>query len=128
MPVLSWLVLRGRCRTCGERISVRYPLVEAGTALGFGVVAWHLGFAWELPAYLYLVAVGIALALIDLDTRRLPDVLTIPSYAVALVLLLLPAVLDARWADYARAVLGGAVLFGFYFVLCFINPRGHGVR
>ena len=87
VPVVSWLVLRGRCRTCREPISVRYPVVEALTALVFGLMAWHFGWVWVLPAFLYLGAMGIALAAIDIDTQRLPDVIVKPSYAVAAVLL-----------------------------------------
>src|SRR5688500_3131257 len=68
IPVAGWLLLRGRCADCGERISVRYPLVELATGLLFAALA--LRFADQLPAlpaYLYFAAVGIALALIDLD-------------------------------------------------------------
>lgn len=126
VPVVSWLVLRGRCRDCGARISPRYPLVELLTGVLFGVMAWEFGATWELPAYLYLVAVGVALAFIDLDTRRLPNALTLPSYVVGLVLLAVPAVLDSRPDDLVRAVLGAAALFGFYFLLALIYPAGMG--
>ncbi|GAB3597219.1 A24 family peptidase [Angustibacter peucedani] len=126
VPVLSWLLLRGRCRDCGEPISIRYPLVEAVTGLLFGVVAWRIGLAWELPAYLYLVAISVALALIDVDVRRLPNAIVLPSYGVMGALLLLPAVVDGRWDDLLRGVVGGAVLFALYFLLAFINPRGMG--
>lgn len=126
VPVVSWLVLRGRCRDCGARISPRYPLVELLTGVLFGVMAWEFGATWELPAYLYLAAVGVALAFIDLDTRRLPNALTLPSYVVGLVLLAVPAVLDARLDDLVRAVLGAAALFGFYFLLALIYPAGMG--
>ena len=71
VPVLSWLVLRGRCRSCGTPISRRYPLVEAGTAVLFVVMALRFGWDPVLPAYLYLAAVGLALALIDIDCKRL---------------------------------------------------------
>jgi leader peptidase (prepilin peptidase)/N-methyltransferase len=126
VPVVSWLLLRGRCRDCGARISPRYPLVELLTGVLFGVMAWEFGATWELPAYLYLVAVGVALAFIDLDTRRLPNALTLPSYDVGLVLLAVPAVLDSRPDDLVRAVLGAAALFGFYFLLALIYPAGMG--
>ena len=89
VPVLSWLLLRGRCRDCGNPISVRYPLVEAGTALLFAVTAWSVGASWILPALLFLVAISVALALIDIDTKRLPDAIVLPSYPVALGLLAL---------------------------------------
>ena len=62
VPVVSWLLLHGRCRDCGEPISVRYPLVELGTAIVFVVLTLRIGFEAELPAYLYLGAVGVALA------------------------------------------------------------------
>src|SRR4051812_18121571 len=52
IPVVSWLLLRGRCRGCQEPISVRYPLVELGTAVLFGLTAWHFGLSWPLPAFL----------------------------------------------------------------------------
>lgn len=126
IPVLSWLLLRGRCRTCGEPISARYPLVELLTGALFAAVTWWAGASWELPAYLYLAAIGVALSAIDLDTKRLPNAIVLPSYVVALVLFLLPAVLDGAWDDYLRAVLAGLALFAFYFLLAFIYPAGMG--
>ncbi len=127
IPLVSWVLLRGRCRSCRSPISARYPGVEALTGALFGVMAWHFGLAWELPAYLYLTAVGIALALIDLDTKRLPNALTLPAYPVMLVLLLLPTLADDRWSDYLRAIVGGLGLFGFYFVLALVYPSGMGM-
>ena len=118
VPVLGWLMLRGRCFDCGEPISVRYPLVEAGTGLLFALVT--LRFADEprlLPAYLTFAALGVALALIDLEHRRLPDVLTLPAYPVLAVLLLLDADPDAL----LRAAIGGGVLFALYFVLWWLT-------
>jgi leader peptidase (prepilin peptidase)/N-methyltransferase len=126
IPVLSWLLLRGRCRTCGEPISARYPLVELLTGALFAAVTWWAGASWTLPAYLYLAAIGVALSAIDLDTKRLPNAIVLPSYVVALLLFLLPAVLDGAWDDYLRAVLAGAALFAFYFLLAFIYPAGMG--
>jgi leader peptidase (prepilin peptidase)/N-methyltransferase len=126
IPVVSWVRLRGRCRSCGEPISVRYPLVELATGLLFVVVLLWCGVTWALPAYLYLAAIAIALSVIDLDTKRLPNAIVLPSYVVALVLLLLPAVLDGAWDAYLRAVLAGAALFAFYFLLAFIYPAGMG--
>ena len=70
-----------------RRSRPRYPLVEAGTALVFAVLAVRIGLEPELPAFLYLGAIGVALALIDLDVKRLPNAIVLPSYAVAGVLL-----------------------------------------
>lgn len=132
VPVLSWIFLRGRCAHCGKRISIRYPLVELATGLAFVVVAsLFLGMptAATTPvalAYLYLASISIALALIDLDTRRLPDPIVLPSYVVMLALFTIAAFLGAGWDALLRAAIGGAALFAFYFVLRVIRPAGMG--
>ena len=112
--------------TVGEPISVRYPLVEAGTGLLFGVTAWYLGLSWALPAFLYLVAIGVALALIDLDVHRLPNKIVLPSYVVMTVLLVLASVGTGDWAALLRAAIGGVALYVLYFVLMFAYPKGMG--
>jgi leader peptidase (prepilin peptidase)/N-methyltransferase len=119
-------VLRGSCRHCGTRISLRYPAVEAGTALLFAVLAAHFGAHAVLPAFLYLGAVGVALALIDVDHHRLPDPLTLPSYPVGLVLLGVAAVTAHDAWRFERALIGMAALFGFYLLTWFVYPGGMG--
>jgi len=126
VPVLSWLLLRGQCRDCSASISRRYPLVELATAALFAVMALRFGADPVLPAYLYLAAVGLALALIDLDCKRLPDVLTLPSTPVVLVLLAVAAALGSDSGRLVPAVLGGLALFVLYFALCFAYPAGMG--
>lgn len=130
VPVLSWLLLRGRCRDCGTAISARYPLVEAGTALAFAGVAAAVLLAgptpWVVPALLYLAAASIALGLIDLDVRRLPDAIVLPSYPVLLVLLAVASAGSGDWQALLRAVLGAAAGFGFYLVLALAYPAGMG--
>jgi leader peptidase (prepilin peptidase) / N-methyltransferase len=128
VPVLSWFWLRGRCRDCHEPISVRYPLVEAGTAVAFGLVAAAVGWSWQLPVMEYLVAVAIALGLIDLDVHRLPDRIVLPSYAVVAALLVVAAVGDGLgWWPLVRAAIGAAVLGGTYLVLAVVRPGGMGM-
>ena len=78
IPVVSWLVLRGRCAGCRAPISARYPIVEALTGVLSGWVAWRFGWGWEAAAGLCVTWTLIALAGIDLDTQHLPDVLTLP--------------------------------------------------
>lgn len=78
IPVLSYLVLRGRCAACGTRISARYPLVEALTGLMSALVAWRLGFGWPAGAALVLTWFLVALTFIDVDHQLLPDSLTLP--------------------------------------------------
>jgi leader peptidase (prepilin peptidase) / N-methyltransferase len=126
VPVLSWLLLKGRCRDCGNPISVRYPLVELGTSAVFVVSTIRIGFSAELPAYLYLGAIGVALALLDIDVKRLPNVIVLPSYIVSAVLLAAAALVEQEWADLLRAGLGMAALYAFYFVLALVYPRGMG--
>src|SRR5215469_10846894 len=78
IPILSWLLLRGRCARCGKPISVRYPLVEALTAILSGLVAWRFGFGGPALAALVLTWFLIALTFIDIDHQLLPDGLTLP--------------------------------------------------
>ena len=130
VPVLGWLLLRGRCRDCGEPISRRYPLVEAATGVAFALVTV---FALTgdrtpavLPALVYLAAVSIALTLIDLDVRRLPDVIVLPSYVVLLALLGAASLVEGDWWPFVRTLIGMVAGFGFYFALAFIYPAGMG--
>ncbi len=126
VPVLSWLLLRGRCRDCGEPISVRYPLVELLTAVVFVAMGLRFGASAELPAFLYLAAVGVALALVDLDVKRLPNALTLPSYVAGVVLLGVAAYAGDDTGALVRALLGMAALFTVYFALAFAYPAGMG--
>ena len=78
LPLLGWLLARGRCAACGVEIPTRYPLVEALTALLFALAALHFGFGWTLAAAMLVTAVLVALTFIDFDTQILPDQLTVP--------------------------------------------------
>lgn len=126
IPVLSWLILRGRCAHCAERISVRYPLVEVATAALFLAVTARFGITPALPAYLYLAAITVALAMIDMDVRRLPDAIVLPSYAVGVVLLLPVAAVDGAWTSFGRGLLAMIALGGAYFAIAFLYPGGMG--
>jgi leader peptidase (prepilin peptidase)/N-methyltransferase len=129
VPVLGWLLLRGRCASCDAPISSRYPLVEAGTALVFLLVTWRLTALGEqaaIPAYLWFAGVGLALSLIDVDVKRLPDVLVLPSYPVLLLLLVAAAGWQGDWWALVRAVIGGAALYTFFLAVVLIHPSGMG--
>lgn len=127
LPVLSWLLLRGRCRRCGTRVSARYPAVELLTGALFAGLALKLGAVAALPGFLYLAAVGVALAFIDYDTKRLPNVLTLPSYAVGLAALGAAAGYDGTLTPFLRALEGMGALFAFYFLLVLVYPAGMGL-
>jgi leader peptidase (prepilin peptidase)/N-methyltransferase len=123
VPVLGWLVLRGRCYDCGSSISVRYPLVEVGTGALFALAGWQ--FADQpalLSAYLTFAAAAVALALIDLDVHRLPDIIVLPAYPVLAVLLALGA--DA--GNLLRAAGGAALLFAFFLLVALVAPGAMG--
>lgn len=126
IPVVSWALLRARCRACSEPISVRYPLVELTTASLFVGLTAKAGLHGVLPAYLYLGALTVALALIDLDTQRLPNALVLPSYGVVAALLVIAAVVDDDADAVLRALIGMAVYYGFFFALWFAYPKGMG--
>ncbi|MDR7274626.1 prepilin peptidase [Catenuloplanes atrovinosus] len=127
VPVLGWLALRGRCATCQARISVRYPLVEAGTALLFVAITARFGLSPDLPAYLYLASIAVALAMIDLDVRRLPNVIVLPSYLVGLILLAPAVIASGDWGQAVRALAAMAALWLFYRLLTVVRPGGMGL-
>ncbi len=85
VPVLSWLVLGGRCASCRAPISVRYPLVELATAAAFATVAWHFGFGLQALLALVFTAYLVAMTGIDLDRQLLPDILTLPLLWIGLL-------------------------------------------
>ncbi|MBK7704796.1 MAG: prepilin peptidase [Acidobacteria bacterium] len=84
-PILSWLILRGKCRNCSAPISARYPAVELLTALLFLLVFWQIGFTPLLPVALYFTASMISLVFIDAEHMILPDLINFPLLFVAVV-------------------------------------------
>lgn len=112
IPLLSWFVLRGCCRNCATPISARYPLVEAISAVLWLVLTWWaLGVPERvslLPLLLVLASAGLALAVIDLDHHRLPDVIVLPLYPVTLLGLLLSQLIDGH-SHWLQALIGAAI-------------------
>ena len=98
VPILSYLVLRGRCSACKARISPRYPLIEGLTAVLTLVAVWHFGVTWQALAALPLTWGLVALALIDYDTQLLPDDIVLPLLWLGLILSLVPVFADPRSA------------------------------
>ncbi|MET1038639.1 MAG: prepilin peptidase [Aeromicrobium sp.] len=109
VPVVSWLLLRGRCRDCAEPISGRYPLVELSTAALFALSAWRLEPGAFLVAVLVLMAGGVALFMIDLDHQRLPFAIT--GIVAAGVVTVLTAGAATGGADHVGDALLSAVLW-----------------
>jgi leader peptidase (prepilin peptidase)/N-methyltransferase len=127
VPVISWLLLRGRCRDCGARISARYPIVEAVTGASFAATAWYIGVQWVLVPYLWFVGVTIALTLTDLDHQRIPNRILYPSTAVGAVLLAGAAIGDGHAVWFVRAMEGGVAYFALLFIIALAARGGFGM-
>src|SRR4051794_2871650 len=122
IPVLSWLLLRGRCRSCRSPISARYPLVELATGVLYAlVVAFRDGTA-DVVLGLLLVTFLVPITLIDLDVRRIPNKLTAP-----LALLGLAAVVVLAPEQVVEHLVAGAGAFLFFFLAAFAYPQGMGM-
>jgi len=115
IPIASWLVLRGKCAHCATRISVRYPIVEALTAVLSALVAWKFGLTWQTALVLVFTWTLIALTFIDADTKLLPDDLTLPLLWLGLL-----ANVVGLFVPLKDAVIGAAagylVLWSIYWV------------
>jgi leader peptidase (prepilin peptidase)/N-methyltransferase len=135
VPVLSWLVLRGRCASCRGTIRWTYPAVEAACGVLFALGAWVASVRSPLPvaagiaaavALWWLAAVSVILTVIDVDTRRLPRSIVLPGYAVAGLALFASCLLGAPWTSLGRAAIGMAAMFALYALLRVIRPDGMG--
>jgi leader peptidase (prepilin peptidase)/N-methyltransferase len=126
IPVVSWLLLRGTCRSCQAPISARYPLVELLTGVVFAAAALRFGWDAALPAYLVLFAGLVALSAIDLDLHRLPNRVLYPTLFSVAPLLVLASAVDHRWANLGRAAEGGLLSFVILLAIHLAAPRGMG--
>ena len=115
IPIVSYLMLGGKCGSCKTPISIRYPLIELLTGILFGVVAWQYG--WTMAAFggLILTAILIALTFIDADTQYLPDSLTLPLIWLGLLFNL-----NGTFVPLKSAVLGAVFGYMSLWLLCFI--------
>ena len=141
IPVLSWLLLRGRCRDCHAGIAARYPLVEIGTAVLLGLVAWRFvptidvsaGAAatvtgvLQVSAFLYLAAISFALAVIDVELHRLPNAIVLPALPVGLALIGATAALTGDAAPLLTALAGMLIFALVYGIPAFAIPGAMGM-
>lgn len=121
IPVLSWLVLRGRCRACQMRISCRYPLVEAITGLAFLLAMWRFGLTWPVLVAWAFIAAMVAIAFIDYDHMIIPNRIVLPGAVIGLAASI--AIDPSRWWVYMVASVGAAT---FMFALVMLWPGGMG--
>ncbi len=115
VPIVSWLVLRGRCRHCGAPISGRYAIVEGATALLFGLCAAAVGAHWPVVGLGVLAATVVALALVELDGANSPAAVAAIGSATGTVVLIAAAAGSHRWWR-----LGGALIGAGFGLLCIV--------
>jgi leader peptidase (prepilin peptidase) / N-methyltransferase len=125
LPLLSWIALRGRCRTCSTWISIRYPLVEAAVAILWAATVWNRlspGYSMDVPStdlpmavtdalcYFAFYWIIVALAILDFEHLWLPDWLTLPGLAVGLILENVEAYVNERAIHIGIGLVGGVLM------------------
>jgi leader peptidase (prepilin peptidase)/N-methyltransferase len=128
IPVVSWLLLGGKCRECGSRISLQYPLVELFTAVISITVAWRFGVSGQTAAALVFSWALIAMSGIDIGHKLLPDNLTLPMLWLGILLSFFPVFIDLE-SSVIGAMAGYLSLWSVYIVFKLITGKegmGHG--
>jgi leader peptidase (prepilin peptidase) / N-methyltransferase len=126
VPVVSWLLLRGRCRACGERVSAEYPLTELATGVLFAAVALRYRDPWAIVLLAPFCGLLLALSVIDARTKKIPNRLVYPSLLIAAVYLVVARVFGSE-ADLARSAVGFLALGGGLLLVALVVPRGMGM-
>jgi leader peptidase (prepilin peptidase)/N-methyltransferase len=127
IPLVSWILLRGRCRHCGTAISIRYPMLELAGGIVWVGIFLSVGLSWVLPAYLWFGSVTLALIATDLEHHRLPNRIVFVGLTVGTVLLAVGALLDGQpGGRLGWAALGGALYFAFMLLLAIVARGGFG--
>lgn len=127
IPVVSYVLLRGRCRSCGEEFGAAYVLVEVANAVLWVVMGVRFGASWALVPMLLLASTLLAQSVIDLETYRLLDKITFPVVAVSVVLIGLTSALEGDAGRLFLALAGCAAYTFALFVPAFVMPRGMGL-
>lgn len=128
IPVISYLFLRGKCKECGKKISLRYPAIELLTGLLSAYIAWRFGFEWSCLAALVFTWSLIALIFIDFDTQYLPDSITLPVLWLGLLISLNSVFIDSH-TSIIGAVVGYLSLWSVYQIFKIVTGKegmGHG--
>ena len=110
IPILSWLLLRGKCRSCKGEISIRYPAVELSSALWFVWMYLQFGLSWEFAQYLTLGIILLAISMVDLATKLIPDSVLLVGGVSALIFAIMGNVISLKESLMGGAVMGGVLL------------------
>lgn len=126
VPVFSWLALRGKCRQCHTSIGIEPLVLEVSTSLLFGLMAWHFGWSWRLPAYCVLMAGLVALSWIDLHTKRLPREITYWTAGIGIPLLCVAALVEHQPKRIWMMALGAAIALAVMALIYALSRGGMG--
>jgi leader peptidase (prepilin peptidase) / N-methyltransferase len=126
IPVISWLLLRGRCRSCQKPISPRYPLVEALVGLLFAGIGLRFGISWTGAAEAVLAAGLVVLAFIDLEHMLLPKKIVYATLTIVGALLVVGAAAGSEWHRLLVAVIAALVAWAIFFAINFLAPHALG--
>jgi len=126
IPVVSWLLLRGRCRDCGARIPAYHPVVELAVPVVSVLMVLAIGWTWVLLPVLFLVPVGIAVTAVDIRTLMVPTRLVWPAFVITVVLSMIAALAEQQVDWLYGGLVGMVVLAGPLFLVWFVHPRGMG--
>jgi leader peptidase (prepilin peptidase)/N-methyltransferase len=117
LPVLSYLLLKGQCRTCRTPISARYPIVEMGNAVGYMLIVWHFGLEWSSVVYATLFSALLVITCIDCSHQIIPDRITLPGIMVGFVSASI--ILPVGWLNSLLGILMGG---GLLWLLAWVSP------
>lgn len=135
IPVLSYIFLKGKCRKCGERISIRYPLIELLNGIFYLAVFQFFGFGWHLPVIFAFASAMIVITLIDLDFQLIPDVITLPGIIIGLIsasfllpdpFSLQPSAISLSIVGFKNSIIGMLLGGGLFYLIAVLSRGGMG--
>ncbi|HAK88771.1 MAG TPA: prepilin peptidase [Nitrospiraceae bacterium] len=135
IPVLSYIILRGKCRKCGEGISIHYPTVELLNAALYWSVLNSFGIGWHLPVVLAFASAMVVITFIDLDFQVIPDVITLPGIIIGLIsasfllpdpFSLQPSALSLSIVGFKNSVTGLLLGGGLFYLIAVLSRGGMG--
>lgn len=126
IPILSWVLLRGRCHGCGTSISPTYPVIELATGVLFGVLTIRFVDVWLVILMAPFAGILAALAVIDLRTKKIPNRIVYPGILISAAYLVVASVAGAP-VDLARAGIGFFAYGGGLLIVALIAPKGMGM-
>ena len=129
IPVISYMILGGRCRHCGAKISLQYPFVEALNAFFYVAVFWRYGFGWDSGVYALFCSSLLVITFVDLEFQIIPDRITLPGIVIGIVagsLLMPDPFMRTTLLGYKASVIGLLSGGGFFYLVAVLSRGGMG--